>query len=152
MKDGWNRYAVEKRYVQKGYLRKHCDGGSGRKAREASRCDSVQQSREEKEVAIDCYGKTVIITGQVVPKEPLSADEVLALQIYENALKEAAPILKEILDGKSEVGIGKPIQESGEGSSEVGSIKSGSRRSSSRNEKVRQRKDGKDGSSRKKKG
>lgn len=96
MKKGWDRYATEKRYVQKGYLRKHCDGGSGRKAREASRCDCLQQSRQEqKEVAIESYGKVVLLTEQVVPNEPFGESEALALSVYENALKEAAPILKE---------------------------------------------------------
>ena len=96
MKKGWERYASEKRYVQKGYLRKHSDGGSGRKAREASRRDSLQQSRkEQKEVAIETYGKFVQLTEQVVPNEPFGESEALALAIYESALKKSAPILKE---------------------------------------------------------
>lgn len=89
MKKGWERYASEKRYIQKGYFRKYSDGGSGRKAREASRCDSLQQSRkEQKEVAIQSYGKCVLLTEQVVPNEPFTADEALALSIYEKALKD----------------------------------------------------------------
>ncbi len=89
MKKGWERYASEKRYVQKGYLRKHSDGGSGRKAREASRCDRLQQSRQEqKEVAIQSYGKVVLLSEQVVPNEPFTADEALALSVYEKSLKD----------------------------------------------------------------
>lgn len=126
MKSGWEKYASEKRYVQKGYLRKHSDGGSGRKAREASRCNSVQQSREEIEKTIEWFGKVLEITEDVV----YTGDE----------------------NGKSEVGIGEPVQSSGESSSEVGSGKPSSGSSKSRNGKVRKRKDGKDGSSRKEKG
>ena len=69
MKSGWEKYASEKRYIQKGYFRKHSDGGSGRKAREASRCDSVQQSRKEQEkieTAIQLYGKVVLLTEPVI--------------------------------------------------------------------------------------
>jgi hypothetical protein len=89
MKKGWERYASEKRYIQKGYLRKHSDGGSGRKAREASRSDRLQQSRQEqKEVAIQSYGKVVLLTENVVPNEPFTADEALALSVYEKSLKD----------------------------------------------------------------
>jgi len=153
MKSGWDNYASEKRYVQKGYFRKYSDGSSGRKTREASRRDSVQQSRkEQKEVAIQSYGKCVLLTEAVVPNEPFTADEAMALQIYENALKEAAPKLKEIENGQSEVGVGQPIQSSGKSGSEVRGSQSGSRGSKSRNGKVRKSKDGKDGSSRKEEG
>lgn len=68
MKKGWGRYATEKRYIQKGYLRKHCDGSSGRKAYQASRCDCVQQSgqKEEIERSIEWYGKVVQLTEEPI--------------------------------------------------------------------------------------
>lgn len=89
MKSGWERYATKKRYIEKGYLRKHCDGSSGRKAREASGGNCVQQSREEqKEVASEVYGKVVLLNQQVIPNEPFTADEALALSVYEQAVKE----------------------------------------------------------------
>lgn len=153
MKDGMDRYASKERFKQKGYLRKHCDRSSGRKAHQASRRDSLLESRKrqeedsllrdmilssaskvdgvdgteptELETAIQSYGKVVLLTEEVV----YIGDE----------------------NGKSKTGIGEPVQSSGEISSEVGGVKSSRRRSSSRNEKVRQREDGKDGSSRKKK-
>jgi len=49
MKSGWEKYATKEGLVKKGYFRKHCDGGSGRKAREASSRDSLQQSWKEQE-------------------------------------------------------------------------------------------------------
>lgn len=152
MKSGWDNYASQKRYVQKGYFRKYSDRGSGRKAREASRSDSLQQSRkEQEEVAIQLFGKLVLLTESVVPNEPFTANEELALQVYENALKEEAPKLKEIENGQSETRIGEPIQSSGEGCGKVGSKRSCGCGSSSRNGKVRKSKDGKDGASRKEK-
>lgn len=58
MKEGMARYASKKGLVQKGYFRKHTDGGSGRKAREASRRDSLFKSREsqEKEEVVELSG------------------------------------------------------------------------------------------------
>lgn len=126
MKTGWEKYASEKRYVQKGYFRKHSDGGSGRKARETSRRDSVQQSRKEIEKTIEWFGKVVELTEDVI----YTGEE----------------------NGESKVGIGEPIQSSGERCSEVGSKESGSRSSRSRNGKVRKSKDGKNGASRKEEG
>lgn len=55
MKSGWEKYATKARFIQKGYFRKHSDGGSGRKAREASRRDSVQQSRKEQKEEMKEY-------------------------------------------------------------------------------------------------
>ena len=69
MKSGWEKYASEKRYVQKGYFRKYSDGGSGRKACEASRCDRIQQSRKEQEKVetdIQSYGRVVLLTEEVI--------------------------------------------------------------------------------------
>lgn len=70
MKKGWGRYASEKRYIQKGYLRKHCDGGSGRKTYETSRCNCVQQSRQVEEEKIEdplqWYGKIVQMTEEPI--------------------------------------------------------------------------------------
>lgn len=160
MKDGMNRYASKERIKQKGYFRKHCDGGSGRKAREASRCNSLQQSRKKQEEvkeyscreghqfngneathsvcggyacphcpvnkhmgkltkeedtllrdmilssaskvdesvkdsqpteiekSIEWYGKVVQLNEEVVPNEPFTADEALALSVYEKSLKD----------------------------------------------------------------
>ena len=81
MKDGMQHYATKNRLQQKGYFFKYSDGSSGRKACEASRCDSVQQSREKQEEVnlelslclreiiekeIEWYGKTVLLTEDVV--------------------------------------------------------------------------------------
>lgn len=99
MKEGMNRYATKNRLVQKGYIFKYCDGSSGRKATEASRSNRVQQSRKEQkeeiETAIKVYGTCLVLTDEVVPNEPFSEAEQLALDIYAKALKEVAPILKE---------------------------------------------------------
>lgn len=48
MKNGWDQYAIKNRKVLQGYLRKHCDGGSGRKAREASRSNCLFSRQKEK--------------------------------------------------------------------------------------------------------
>lgn len=106
MKKGWDRYATEKRYVKKGYLRKYCDGGSGRKAREASSCDCVKQSGEEQETieaAIQTYGKCVILTEEVVPNEPFEEYQQLSLDIYAKALKDAQPVLEKKARKKKKV-------------------------------------------------
>ncbi len=82
MKEGMNRYAIKNRLQQKGYFFKYSDGSSGRKAREASRRDSLQQSRQEQkeevnpglsldlreivEKEIYWYGKTVLLTEDVI--------------------------------------------------------------------------------------
>lgn len=42
-------YAIKSRKIEKNDLQKHCDGGSIRKASEAIRSDSLQQSRQIKE-------------------------------------------------------------------------------------------------------
>lgn len=64
------KYASKNRLEQKGYFYKHSDGGSGRKAREASRRDRLQQSREVKEeeveTGIELYGKVVLLTEEVI--------------------------------------------------------------------------------------
>lgn len=70
MKKGMNHYATKNRFKQKGYFYKYSDGGSGRKAREASRCNSLQQSRKEQkeeiETQIQLYGKVVLLTEEVI--------------------------------------------------------------------------------------
>lgn len=53
MKNPWSKYATKERLIKKGYFRKHSDGGSGRKAREAGRSDRLQQSRESQEKEIE---------------------------------------------------------------------------------------------------
>jgi hypothetical protein len=143
MKKGWDRYASEKRYVKKGYLRKHRNGSACRKATETGCCNCIQQSGESQEE----------IEMLVRPELPLCHSELLAKEIEWFGkvvlITEQVNIGEE--NGKSEVGIGQPIQSSGEISCEVRSEQSGSGCSGSRNEKVRKRKNGKDGRSRKEK-
>ncbi len=170
MKDGMDRYASKERIKQKGYFRKHCDGGSGRKTCQAGRRDSLLESRKEQKEEIDqkfqLYGKVVLLKEDVVyiGKEDEEEREREDCQTPEEGRQRVSSTdqrrsetqevfegnKKEVDHGQSEVRIGQPIQSCGEGSSEVGGSKSSRRRSSSRNEKVRQRKNGKDGSSRKK--
>lgn len=65
MKSGWEKYATKERLVKKGYFRKHCDGGSGRKAREASCRDSLQQSwKEQEEIEVLLTEVEIIFTGE----------------------------------------------------------------------------------------
>lgn len=52
MKKGMDRYATEKRYIKKGYLRKYRNGNPVWKAPEASASNSVEQSREVEEEVI----------------------------------------------------------------------------------------------------
>ena len=67
MKNAMRNYAFKNRKIKESYLRKHCDGGSGRKAREASCCDSLQQSwKEQKEVTIQSYVKVVLLTKDII--------------------------------------------------------------------------------------
>ena len=68
MKDGWDRYATEKRYKQKGYLRKYSNGGEIGEARETSCRDSLLCSKEKKEIDYpnELYGKTVLLREEVV--------------------------------------------------------------------------------------
>jgi len=151
MKKGWDKYATEKRYIKKGYLRKYRNGNAVWKTPETSSRDSLQQSRkEQEEVDIQCYGKVVLLTEEVVPNEPFSAEEALALSIYKQALIDNQDlIIKEMENGESEVGIGEPIQSSGKSSSKVRSSKPSSSGSKSRNGKVRKEKNGKLSSKRK---
>ncbi len=57
MKKGWDRYAIEKRYIKKGYLRKYRNGNPSWKTPEASGSNSIQQSRQKQE-------EIITITGQ----------------------------------------------------------------------------------------
>lgn len=52
MKKGWDRYALEKRYIKKGYLRKYRNGNPVWKAQSSSGGDCLQQGGEieEKEI------------------------------------------------------------------------------------------------------
>jgi len=122
MKDAMRKYAFKNRKIKESYLRKHCDGGSGREAYQASRRDSLQRSREvEKEEVnpglsldlheivekeIQWYGKCVQLTEDVVCNTPLSEEEQQAIDIYTKALKEVAPILKEKTMAKAKLGSG----------------------------------------------
>lgn len=72
MKNGWGRYATKERFKQKGYFRKHCDGSTGRKAREASRCNCIQQSRkkqEEIDVSNQLYEKIIQLEEMIEKTE-----------------------------------------------------------------------------------
>ena len=119
-------YAPKSRKIEKNDLFQYSNGNPSWKTPKTVGCDCVQQSRKELEKTIELYGMAVLLKEEVVN----TGDE----------------------NGQSKVGIGKPVQSSGEGCSEVGGSKPSSRRSSSRNEKVRKRKDGKDGRSRKEEG
>jgi hypothetical protein len=145
MKDSMRKYAFKNRKIKESYLRKHCDGGTGREAYKASRRNSIQRCGEGKEeiaVAIDTYGKYVELTEDVVSNTPLSEDEQLAIDIYTKALKEVASILKEMKNDKSEVGIGQPIQSSRKKRSKVRSCESSGCGCGCGNEEIRKRKDG----------
>ncbi len=72
MKDGSDRYSSKKRYIDKGYFRKSCDGSSGKKAHEASRSDSIQHSKEKQEEEIEML---------VRPELPLCLREVVDKEI-----------------------------------------------------------------------
>ncbi len=106
MKDGMRHYAFKNRKIQESYFRKHSNGSTGRETYEAKRGYRIQQSRESKKeevnAAIETYGKFVLLTEQVVPNEPFSDDEQLALDIYANALKENATKLREIDEERRE--------------------------------------------------
>jgi len=106
MKDGMRQYAFKSRKIQESYLRKHSDGGAGRKAREAGRCHRIQQSRESKKeevnAAVELYGKFVQLTEQVIPNVPLSEEEQLALDIYTKALKESSTKLRQLDEERRE--------------------------------------------------
>lgn len=131
MKDKWRHYAPSQRLIEKGYFKKHSDRSTCRKTAETSCSNSVLESRKIQEekvdhnVQLDYYGLVVLFTEEIV----FTGEE----------------------DGKSEVGIGQPVQSSREESSSVGSEKSSSCSSGSRNKKVRRKKDVSNGSSRKEK-
>ncbi len=59
-------YAPKARKVTKSDLAEYINRSEGRQAAEASSGDSAEQSREEKEVTIPCYGKVVVVTEEVV--------------------------------------------------------------------------------------
>lgn len=113
MKKGWDRYASEKRYVKKGYLRKYCNGSQKWEAYKTGSSDCLQQSRESQETiesAIETYGKCVILTEEVVPNEPFQEHEQLALDIYAKALKEVYGD-----EGIREKNVGQTYQEGRQG-------------------------------------
>ena len=153
MKKGWDRYATEKRYKQKGYLRKYRNGNASWKTPEASGSNSLQQSGKGKEEVIVRRGDhmQLVLKEDVMPNEPFLEDGALSLNIYKECLQETEDQLIKELQDEGEARIWSKIQRSRKGCSEVGSEESGSGSSSSGNEKVRKRTHGKDGSSRKKK-
>ncbi len=140
MKKGWDRYATEKRYKQKGYLRKYRNGNASWKTPEAGSCDCVQQSREKQEEVVGWVYKN--------PPEEL----IKQIQCYGTLVLLTEDVIYTGDEDESKTRIGQPVQSSGEVSSEIRSLKSGSSSSGSRNEKVRKSKDGKTRRSRKKEG
>ncbi len=66
MKKGWDRYATEKRYVKKGYLRKYRNGNPSWKAPEASSSNSIQQVK-----AIQEEEEVIIVIEDVKPIDPI---------------------------------------------------------------------------------
>jgi hypothetical protein len=99
MKSGWEKYASEKRYIQKGYLRKHCDGGSGRKANQASRRDSLQQSREEedkilRDLMISSASTIKFSKEEELPSPPITREDIdRAIQQYGTRIEITGPVV-----------------------------------------------------------
>ena len=50
MKKGWDKYAAEKRYIKKGYLRKYRNGNPVWKATETSCSHCTQQGGKKEEI------------------------------------------------------------------------------------------------------
>lgn len=139
-------YAPKIRKIEKSDFRKHCDGGSGRKACEASRRDCILQGKKNYKKEIE-----LSIQGQHEEKREredhqTSQERRQRIQRADQRGSEAQEGVKsfkeEVNHGQSEVGIGEPIQSSGEVSSEVRSRKSSSCRSSSRKKGSRSKKNG----------
>jgi hypothetical protein len=182
MKNKWRNYALKDGKIQSSYIREYCNRKKVRKTREASNCDSNEQSRkeqskDEEEVKLVHRGpehyrigvNPIILNDAWVVnlrKQDESSREEKPSETYKegrqgiqvsdqgrceteersNEIKDR----KEKVNGKSKTRVRSPIQSSGEISSEIRCSKSSSSSGSSWNEKVRKRKDGKDGSSRKK--
>lgn len=138
MKNKWKNYALKDGKIQNSYIREYSSRSPNRQAREASSRNSLLKSRQDQ-------NKEEV---KLVYREPNHYKVIQNPQI----LNDAWVInLKREPHGESKTGIGNPIQGSREVSSEVRSIKPSGSSSSGGDEKVRKRKDGKDGTSRKKK-
>ncbi len=86
MKKGWDRYAIEKRYIQKGYLRKYRNGNPSWKTPETSCCNSIQQSRKVEEEVVQLSG----ISGQLEDGETKQTKgEEMKKQGYNDRLDES---------------------------------------------------------------
>lgn len=107
MKDLWSKYATKERLKQKGYIREYSNRSPKRKTTKPSCSHCILKSREgqkeEVELRIQAYGKVVLLTEQVVPNEPFTESEQLALDIYANALKglNGTGIRRDVSEGKS---------------------------------------------------
>ena len=66
MKKGWDRYAIEARYIKKGYLRKYRNGNPVWKAPEASSSDCIQPSKEKEEVENHLSGFSGQVEEQII--------------------------------------------------------------------------------------
>jgi len=80
-------YAPKNRKLEKYDFKKYSDGSSGRKAYEASRSDRLQQSREieeEKDLAIQVYGKYVQLE-----------EEEEEENLFVKAIRDALPLVWE---------------------------------------------------------
>ncbi len=67
MKNTWTHYATKTRFEQKGYFRKHCNGGSGRETNQTSRSNRLLKSRKkEEEIKSEMYGKIVQLNTPII--------------------------------------------------------------------------------------
>lgn len=166
MKKGWDKYATQKRLKSKGYLRKHKNGEVCGKATEAScshstKCCGQKQKEEVDEGFVPFLGITSEMLEWLLKEEEekekvnqlLGNSEQLPIDVKIDWYGKVVEINESLIftgeeNGESTIGVGKPIQDSREGCSEVGSIKPSSSSSRSRNQKVRRKKDGENGDSR----
>ena len=105
MKSGWDRYAPEKRYVKKGYLRKYCNRSTGWQTPETGSSNSAEQSRKEEKVNpelsldlqenIQWYGKTVLLTGEVDEHRRFYENEADRQEVSPSSSKESTAITKD---------------------------------------------------------
>ncbi len=97
MKNGWDKYASQKRIFQKGYFRKYRNRSQSGKTAEASSSNSVQQSREgQKE---DELIRAIISSTQVNFANIECKDDEEFLENLIQSLEKQAQIIK---DGLSE--------------------------------------------------
>lgn len=116
-------YAPKIRKIEKNDLRKHCDGGSGRKAAEASHRDSLQQSRKEQEEKVK----------ESQNEEWRQEESVEALERRQEGIQGADQGRSE---AQEDVNVQQEERKIEDGQSEVGSKKSRSSCSRRRKKKV----------------